>query len=193
VAALSVVGVAHGAEWAVLVCGSRGWFNYRHHADVCHAYHTLISRELQPDNIITLPACKLASLPACDARWVAPGWDGAAVVEVINSRAVVSVDSDSDDDVYKDPALLRSVEAIEQEAQLRKPAVPERCPHCRYDEAATHSSVCSYCNKDKRRQPSRSPHLLQASTPCRSRCRAAAQKGRRSPCVGDDKLAPYVP
>lgn len=28
-------------HWAVLVAGSKGYFNYRHHADVCHAYHLL--------------------------------------------------------------------------------------------------------------------------------------------------------
>ena len=27
-----------GQVWAVLVAGSRGWDNYRHQADVCHAY-----------------------------------------------------------------------------------------------------------------------------------------------------------
>ena len=29
---------ARGEVWAVLVAGSRGWDNYRHQADVCHAY-----------------------------------------------------------------------------------------------------------------------------------------------------------
>ncbi len=28
-----------GKIWAVLVAGSDGFFNYRHQADVCHAYH----------------------------------------------------------------------------------------------------------------------------------------------------------
>ena len=27
-----------GELWAVLVAGSNGWSNYRHQADVCHAY-----------------------------------------------------------------------------------------------------------------------------------------------------------
>jgi len=30
-----------GRNWAVLVAGSRGWGNYRHQADVCHAFHIL--------------------------------------------------------------------------------------------------------------------------------------------------------
>mmetsp|Transcript_8827 Transcript_8827/g.16194 ORF Transcript_8827/g.16194 Transcript_8827/m.16194 type:complete len:447 (-) Transcript_8827:150-1490(-) len=41
-------------EWAVLVCGSRGWYNYRHHADVCHAYHTLKARGIPDERIITM-------------------------------------------------------------------------------------------------------------------------------------------
>ena len=28
----------NGDTWAVLVAGSQGYFNYRHQADVCHAY-----------------------------------------------------------------------------------------------------------------------------------------------------------
>ena len=30
-----------GQVWAVLVAGSRGWDNYRHQADVCHAYQVI--------------------------------------------------------------------------------------------------------------------------------------------------------
>mmetsp|Transcript_12441 Transcript_12441/g.18675 ORF Transcript_12441/g.18675 Transcript_12441/m.18675 type:complete len:461 (-) Transcript_12441:31-1413(-) len=41
-------------EWAVLVCGSRGYFNYRHHADVCHAYQTLRRRGIPDERIITM-------------------------------------------------------------------------------------------------------------------------------------------
>lgn len=32
---------AVGKNWAVLVAGSNGWGNYRHQADVCHAFHIL--------------------------------------------------------------------------------------------------------------------------------------------------------
>jgi glycosylphosphatidylinositol transamidase (GPIT) subunit GPI8 len=28
-------------HWAVLVAGSKDFWNYRHQADVCHAYHLL--------------------------------------------------------------------------------------------------------------------------------------------------------
>lgn len=29
---------ANAAHWAVLVAGSNGFWNYRHQADICHAY-----------------------------------------------------------------------------------------------------------------------------------------------------------
>jgi legumain len=28
-------------NWAVLVAGSNGYWNYRHQSDVCHAFHIL--------------------------------------------------------------------------------------------------------------------------------------------------------
>ena len=35
-------------NWAVLIAGSDGWYNYRHQADVCHAYQVrLIAKVLQ--------------------------------------------------------------------------------------------------------------------------------------------------
>uniref|UniRef100_A0A914HM55 legumain n=1 Tax=Globodera rostochiensis TaxID=31243 RepID=A0A914HM55_GLORO len=40
--------------WAVLVAGSSGWFNYRHQADICHAYHTLINHGMAKERIITM-------------------------------------------------------------------------------------------------------------------------------------------
>ena len=39
-------------QYAVLVAGSNGYWNYRHQADVCHAYHVLINHGFNPDNII---------------------------------------------------------------------------------------------------------------------------------------------
>ncbi|WMV42401.1 hypothetical protein MTR67_035786 [Solanum verrucosum] len=41
-----------GTKWAVLVAGSNGWFNYRHQADVCHAYQILKKGGLKDENII---------------------------------------------------------------------------------------------------------------------------------------------
>lgn len=37
VALLALV-VAKENHWAVLVAGSNGFWNYRHQADICHAY-----------------------------------------------------------------------------------------------------------------------------------------------------------
>jgi len=40
--------------WAVLVAGSSGWDNYRHQADVCHAYHAIHSLGVPEDHIIVM-------------------------------------------------------------------------------------------------------------------------------------------
>jgi len=40
----ALLGLTMGAvsdHWAVLVTGSKGFTNYRHHADVCHSYHIM--------------------------------------------------------------------------------------------------------------------------------------------------------
>jgi len=41
-----------GTRWAVLVAGSSGFGNYRHQADVCHAYQLLIKGGLKEENIV---------------------------------------------------------------------------------------------------------------------------------------------
>uniref|UniRef100_A0A3Q7HN40 Legumain prodomain domain-containing protein n=1 Tax=Solanum lycopersicum TaxID=4081 RepID=A0A3Q7HN40_SOLLC len=43
---------SQGTKWAVLVAGSNGWDNYRHQADVCHAYQLLKNGGLKDENII---------------------------------------------------------------------------------------------------------------------------------------------
>ncbi|KAF6139693.1 hypothetical protein GIB67_002498 [Kingdonia uniflora] len=43
---------AVGTRWAVLIAGSNGYYNYRHQADVCHAYQTLKNGGLKDENII---------------------------------------------------------------------------------------------------------------------------------------------
>jgi legumain len=50
---LAILGGAHAATWAVLVAGSNGYYNYRHQADICHAYQSLVKGGLSPANIIT--------------------------------------------------------------------------------------------------------------------------------------------
>ncbi|KAJ1399579.1 Peptidase C13, legumain [Sesbania bispinosa] len=44
--------VASGKSWALLVAGSDGYGNYRHQADVCHAYQILKKGGLKDKNII---------------------------------------------------------------------------------------------------------------------------------------------
>ena len=51
---LLLAGPVLADEYAVLVAGSNGYWNYRHQADVCHAYHVLINHGFNPDNIIVM-------------------------------------------------------------------------------------------------------------------------------------------
>ncbi|XP_030945423.1 legumain isoform X2 [Quercus lobata] len=41
-----------GTRWAVLVAGSSGYGNYRHQADICHAYQLLKKDGLKEENIV---------------------------------------------------------------------------------------------------------------------------------------------
>uniref|UniRef100_A0A5B7AK33 Putative Gamma vacuolar processing enzyme n=1 Tax=Davidia involucrata TaxID=16924 RepID=A0A5B7AK33_DAVIN len=41
-----------GTRWAVLIAGSNGYWNYRHQADLCHAYQLLKKGGLKDENII---------------------------------------------------------------------------------------------------------------------------------------------
>ncbi|MCL7044124.1 hypothetical protein MKW94_027055, partial [Papaver nudicaule] len=43
---------SQGTRWAVLLAGSNGYSNYRHQADVCHAYQVLKKGGLKDENII---------------------------------------------------------------------------------------------------------------------------------------------
>jgi legumain len=58
VALLFLSAVAFGADeptkWAVIVAGSNGWGNYRHQADVCHAYHVLSNHGIPDSNIVVM-------------------------------------------------------------------------------------------------------------------------------------------
>ncbi|KAM5579805.1 vacuolar-processing enzyme-like [Rosa sericea] len=44
--------ISNGTRWAVLIAGSRGYDNYRHQADVCHAYQILKKGGLKDENIV---------------------------------------------------------------------------------------------------------------------------------------------
>ena len=50
----SVITAAQGAEYAVLVAGSNGFYNYRHQADVCHSYQVVRSKGIPAENIIVM-------------------------------------------------------------------------------------------------------------------------------------------
>jgi len=43
-----------GKIWALLVAGSNGWYNYRHQADICHAFHVLKNHGVKEENIVTM-------------------------------------------------------------------------------------------------------------------------------------------
>jgi len=45
---------ANAAHWAVIVAGSKGYGNYRHQADACHAYQIVRRGGIPQDNIITM-------------------------------------------------------------------------------------------------------------------------------------------
>jgi len=50
----------HHTRWAVLVAGSAGWGNYRHQADICHAYQVLKKGGLSDEHIIVMMADDVA-------------------------------------------------------------------------------------------------------------------------------------
>jgi legumain len=45
---------APAKEWALLVAGSNYWYNYRHQADVCHAYQVLHAHGIPDENIVVM-------------------------------------------------------------------------------------------------------------------------------------------
>ena len=58
IALIFFIAIAHsiptgpGINWAVLVAGSSSWYNYRHQADVLHAYQMLIQQGFDSSKII---------------------------------------------------------------------------------------------------------------------------------------------
>jgi len=45
---------AAGVHWALLVAGSNGWYNYRHQADICHAYQIMRKHGIPEERIVTM-------------------------------------------------------------------------------------------------------------------------------------------
>jgi legumain len=54
----------YGAQFAVLVAGSNGWYNYRHQSDVCHSYHILRNNGIPANNIIVMAYDDIANSPS---------------------------------------------------------------------------------------------------------------------------------
>ncbi|KAJ0940153.1 putative legumain protein [Helianthus annuus] len=70
-----------GTRWAVLIAGSNGYSNYRHQADVCHAYQILKTGGLKDENIVVFMYDDIAYNPE-------------------NPRQGVIINSPDGDDVY---------------------------------------------------------------------------------------------
>ncbi|XP_062099005.1 vacuolar-processing enzyme-like [Humulus lupulus] len=73
---------AVGTRWAVLIAGSNGYWNYRHQADICHAYQLLKKGGLKDENIVVFM------------------YDDIALNEE-NPRPGVIINNPLGDDVYK--------------------------------------------------------------------------------------------
>ena len=58
---LLVLALASAANWAILVAGSDGFWNYRHQADVSHAYQIMKAGGIPEDHIITMMYNDVAS------------------------------------------------------------------------------------------------------------------------------------
>ncbi|XP_068110713.1 legumain [Hyperolius riggenbachi] len=43
-----------GKHWVVLVAGSNGWYNYRHQADLCHAYQIIKKNGIPDEQIVVM-------------------------------------------------------------------------------------------------------------------------------------------
>ncbi|CAL5191778.1 unnamed protein product [Lathyrus oleraceus] len=69
-ATLRVLGHSEPTKWALLVAGSNGYGNYRHQADVCHAYQILKKGGLKDENIIVFMYDDIALHPDNPRRGV---------------------------------------------------------------------------------------------------------------------------
>lgn len=52
-----------GKVWVLLIAGSSGYYNYRHQADICHAYHIVRGHGIPQENIVTMMADDIAFNP----------------------------------------------------------------------------------------------------------------------------------
>lgn len=56
-------GSAEPKHWALLVAGSNGFYNYRHQADICHAYHLLRNHGIPDERIVVMMYDDIANNP----------------------------------------------------------------------------------------------------------------------------------
>lgn len=64
VAIALAISSVQSANWAVLVAGSNGYWNYRHQADTCHAYQILKKAGYDANKIIHLAYNDIANNPS---------------------------------------------------------------------------------------------------------------------------------
>lgn len=60
----AVLCLTTATQWAVLVAGSNTYGNYRHQADVFHAYQALVQKGFDKDHIITFAYDDIANSPS---------------------------------------------------------------------------------------------------------------------------------
>ena len=103
-----------GQTWAVLVAGSNGYDNYRHQADVCHAYQILHAHGLDDDHIVVMMYDDIANNgrnPSKGKIFNEPGgpdvyagvkksYTGSAVTPANFLKALTGLNSTKDDDVF---------------------------------------------------------------------------------------------
>jgi len=78
-------------HWAVIMVGSRGYENYRHHADGCHAYHIAIKNGIPEDQVILIAYDDVAqsfSNPYKGKLFNKPTEDGVAGVDVYEGSKI---------------------------------------------------------------------------------------------------------
>ncbi|XP_076914862.1 legumain-like [Bidens hawaiensis] len=88
---------ADSTTWAVLVAGSNGYFNYRHQADVCHAYQILKKGGLKDENIIVFMYDDIANY-------------------AYNPRPGVIINSPNGSDVYAGVPKVNEKSKVEQKS-----------------------------------------------------------------------------
>jgi len=61
---LALASVAMAVDWAVIVAGSNGYWNYRHQADACHAYQIVSKNGIPAERIVMMYYDDIANDPS---------------------------------------------------------------------------------------------------------------------------------